>query len=97
MAETSLWCNWGWLDPGTLSCLALDSSYACHLPAGQVLEEEVGQNGQSHSLPKAVCVNGTEPQLSSKVKPEGRPGAANPARKVCSSNKIRRLSACKQQ
>ncbi|NP_001288783.1 serine/threonine-protein kinase STK11 isoform 3 [Mus musculus] len=64
---------------------------------GQVLEEEVGQNGQSHSLPKAVCVNGTEPQLSSKVKPEGRPGTANPARKVCSSNKIRRLSACKQQ
>ena len=66
-------------------------------PHLQFRHEEVGQNGQSHSLPKAVCVNGTEPQLSSKVKPEGRPGTANPARKVCSSNKIRRLSACKQQ
>ncbi|KAM7327829.1 hypothetical protein ACRRTK_014196 [Alexandromys fortis] len=65
--------------------------------AGQVMEEEVGQNGQTRSLPKAVCVNGTEPQLSSKVKPEGRPGTFNPARKSCSSNKIRRLSACKQQ
>lgn len=64
---------------------------------GQVVEEEVGQNGQTRSLPKAVCVNGTEPQLSSKVKPEGRPGTFNPARKSCSSNKIRRLSACKQQ
>lgn len=94
---TSLCHSWGWLGPGALSYLPLGSSYACHLPVGQVLEEEVGQNGQSHSLPKAVCVNGTEPQLSSKVKPEGRPGTANPARKVCSSNKIRRLSACKQQ
>nr|XP_048315875.1 serine/threonine-protein kinase STK11 isoform X3 [Myodes glareolus]XP_048315880.1 serine/threonine-protein kinase STK11 isoform X3 [Myodes glareolus] len=64
---------------------------------GQVVEEEVGQNGQTRSLPKAVCVNGTEPQLSSKVKLEGRPGTFNPARKSCSSNKIRRLSACKQQ
>ncbi|ERE72351.1 serine/threonine-protein kinase STK11 [Cricetulus griseus] len=63
---------------------------------GQVLEE-VGQNGQSRSLPKAVCVNGTEPQLSSKVKAEGRSSTVNPVRKACSSNKIRRLSACKQQ
>ena len=88
------WAGWAL---GALSRLPLGSSCACHLPTGQVLEEEVGQNGQSHSLPKAVCVNGTEPQLSSKVKPEGRPGTANPVRKVCSSNKIRRLSACKQQ
>lgn len=82
---------------GALSCLPLGSSYAYRLPTGQVLEEEVGQNGQSHGLPKAVCVNGTELQLGTKVKPEGRPGTANPARKVCSSSKIRRLTACKQQ
>lgn len=94
---TSLWRSLGWPGPGALGCLSLGSSHTCHLPAGQVVEEEVGQNGQTRSLPKAVCVNGTEPQLSSKVKPEGRPGTFNPARKPCSSNKIRRLSACKQQ
>ncbi|GAB1295327.1 Serine/threonine-protein kinase STK11 [Apodemus speciosus] len=84
------------LEPGPWRALCAAAGLA-RLDRGQVLEEEVGQNGQSHSLPKAVCANGTEPQLSSKVKPEGRPGTANPVRKVCSSNKIRRLSACKQQ
>lgn len=66
---------------------------------GQIPEEEVGQNGQSRGLPKAVCMNGTESaQLSTKVRAEGRAGAPNPARKACSaSSKIRRLSACKQQ
>ena len=44
---TSLCHSWGWLGPGALSYLPLGSSYACHLPVGQVLEEEVGQNGIS--------------------------------------------------
>lgn len=61
---------------------------------GQVPEEEAGQNGQSLGLPKAVCMNGTESaQLSTKAKA----GASHSARKACSSSKIRRLSACKQQ
>lgn len=61
---------------------------------GQVPEEEAGQNGQSLSLPKAVCMNGTESgQLSTKAKAS----ATHSARKTCSSSKIRRLSACKQQ
>ncbi|KAM6168878.1 serine/threonine-protein kinase STK11 isoform 2-T2 [Erethizon dorsatum] len=61
---------------------------------GQVPEEEAGQNGQSLGLPKAVCMNGTESaQLSTKAKA----GATHSARKACSSSKIRRLSACKQQ
>lgn len=43
-------------------------------------------------------MNGTESaQLSSKSKVECRTSATNPARKACSSSKIRRLSACKQQ
>ncbi|EOA94460.1 Serine/threonine protein kinase 11, partial [Anas platyrhynchos] len=69
---------------------------------GQVPEEEAGQNGQSRSrgLPKAVCMNGTEPgQLSTKSKAERRASASsNPSRKACSaSSKIRKLSTCKQQ
>ncbi|XP_004632726.1 serine/threonine-protein kinase STK11 isoform X2 [Octodon degus] len=61
---------------------------------GQVPEEEAGQNGQSLSLPKAVCMNGTESgQLSTKAKAS----ATHSARKACSGSKIRRLSACKQQ
>nr|KAF6402596.1 serine/threonine kinase 11 [Rousettus aegyptiacus] len=67
---------------------------------GQVPDEETGQNGQSRGLPKAVCVNGTEPApLSARSRAERRAsGASNPARKACStSSKIRRLSACKQQ
>lgn len=67
---------------------------------GQVPDEEAGQNGQSRGLPKAVCVNGTEPApLSTRSRPERRAsGTSNPARKACStSSKIRRLSACKQQ
>ncbi|ELV09329.1 Serine/threonine-protein kinase 11 [Tupaia chinensis] len=65
---------------------------------GQVPEEEASQNGQSRALPKAVCVNGTEPApLSTKAKTEGRPGTSA-ARKACAtSSKTRRLSACKQQ
>lgn len=79
----------------------------CHsltLPslAGQVPEEEAGQNGQSRGrgLPKAICMNGTEPgQLSTKSKAERRASASsNPSRKACSaSSKIRKLSTCKQQ
>ncbi|KFW84593.1 Serine/threonine-protein kinase STK11, partial [Manacus vitellinus] len=69
---------------------------------GQVPEEEAGQNGQSRGkgLPKAVCMNGTEPgQLSSRAKGERRASASsNPSRKACSaSSKIRKLSTCKQQ
>ncbi|XP_040393611.1 serine/threonine-protein kinase STK11 isoform X2 [Cygnus olor] len=69
---------------------------------GQVPEEEAGQNGQSRgrALPKAVCMNGTEPgQLSTKSKAERRASASsNPSRKACSaSSKIRKLSTCKQQ
>ncbi|OXB61590.1 hypothetical protein ASZ78_006278 [Callipepla squamata] len=69
---------------------------------GQVPEEEAGQNGQSRGrgLPKAVCMNGTEPgQLSTKSKAERRASASsNPSRKACSaSSKIRKLSTCKQQ
>lgn len=70
--------------------------------AGQVPEEEAGQNGQSRGrgLPKAVCMNGTEPgQLSTRAKGERRASASsNPSRKACSaSSKIRKLSTCKQQ
>lgn len=71
--------------------------------AGQVPEEEAGQNGQSRGkgLPKGVCMNGTEPgQLSSaRAKGERRASASsNPSRKACSaSSKIRKLSTCKQQ
>ena len=70
--------------------------------AGQVPEEEAGQNGQSRGkgLPKAVCMNGTETgQLSTKSKAERRASASsNPSRKACSaSSKIRKLSTCKQQ
>ncbi|RMC00952.1 hypothetical protein DUI87_22639 [Hirundo rustica rustica] len=69
---------------------------------GQVPEEEAGQNGQSRGkgLPKAVCMNGTEPgQLSARAKGERRASASsNPSRKACSaSSKIRKLSTCKQQ
>uniref|UniRef100_A0A8C3U322 Serine/threonine-protein kinase STK11 n=1 Tax=Catharus ustulatus TaxID=91951 RepID=A0A8C3U322_CATUS len=69
---------------------------------GQVPEEEAGQNGQSRGrgLPKAVCMNGTEPgQLSTRAKGERRASASsNPSRKACSaSSKIRKLSTCKQQ
>ncbi|XP_029421317.1 serine/threonine-protein kinase STK11 isoform X1 [Nannospalax galili] len=58
---------------------------------GQVMEEEAGQNGQSRSVPRALCVNGTE---IGRVKADAR---SNPVRKACASSKIRRLSACKQQ
>ncbi|GAB0200795.1 serine/threonine-protein kinase STK11 [Grus japonensis] len=77
-------------------------SFPCAAEAGQVPEEEAGQNGQSRGkgLPKAVCMNGTETgQLSTKSKAERRASASsNPSRKACSaSSKIRKLSTCKQQ
>lgn len=81
----------------------LPPPHSGHSLAGQVPEEEAGQNGQSRGkgLPKAVCMNGTEPgQLSSaRAKGERRASASsNPSRKACSaSSKIRKLSTCKQQ
>ncbi|MGH0156438.1 UNVERIFIED_CONTAM: hypothetical protein FKN15_031502 [Acipenser sinensis] len=70
---------------------------------GQVLEEEIEQNGQSRGLavPKPVCVNGTEAgQLNSKSKQERRASStsSNPSCKgVSTTSKIRKLSTCKQQ
>ncbi|XP_041085443.1 serine/threonine-protein kinase STK11 isoform X2 [Polyodon spathula] len=70
---------------------------------GQVPEEEIEQNGQSHGqvVPKPVCVNGTEAvQLNSKSKQERRTSStsSNPSRKgVSTTSKIRKLSTCKQQ
>lgn len=70
---------------------------------GQVLEEEIEQNGQSRgqAVPKPVCVNGTEAgQLNSKSKQERRASStsSNPSRKgVSTTSKIRKLSTCKQQ
>lgn len=79
-------------EPRVLLLLA-QAMLAVFLP-GQVPEEEMSQNGQSLGLPKAVCMNGTESaQLSAKAKAS----TAHSARKACSSSKIRRLSACKQQ
>lgn len=88
------WAGSGGVGPGP------SSAHTCPPLLGQVPDEETGQNGQSRGLPKAVCVNGTEPApLSARSRAERRASSAsNPARKACStSSKIRRLSACKQQ
>ncbi|XP_060037461.1 serine/threonine-protein kinase STK11 isoform X7 [Erinaceus europaeus] len=60
---------------------------------GQVPEEGAAQS--RGTLPKAVCLNGTEAPPSARPK-ERRP-SAHGARKACSAgSRIRRLSACKQ-
>ncbi|XP_047566298.1 serine/threonine-protein kinase STK11 isoform X4 [Lutra lutra] len=90
----------GWRVCGTGQALLSAETWLAQGQAGQVPEEESGQNGQSRGLPKVLCANGTESApLSTRSRAERRASAAsNPTRKACSAgSKTRRLSACKQQ